>query len=60
MMVNLLVFELKAFKGKIKGVLTGLIVAMVTNDVMKMATTCLVMIGCLFDILIVVATDNNL
>ena len=33
---------------------------MVTDDVMKMAYTCLVMIGRLFDILIVVATDNDL
>ena len=33
---------------------------MVTNDVMKMTTTYLVMMGHLFDILIVVATDNNL
>ena len=31
--------------GEVKGVLTGLTVAMVTNDVMKMATTCLAMIG---------------
>ena len=33
---------------------------MVTNDVMKMATTCSAMIGDLFDIIIVAATDNNL
>ena len=33
---------------------------MVTNDVMKMATTCSAMIGHLFDIIIVAATDNSL
>ena len=37
---------------------TGLTVAMVTGDVMKMTTTCSAMIGHLFDIIIVAATDN--
>ena len=32
---------------------------MVTNDVMKMATTCSAMIGHLFDIIIAAATDND-
>ena len=34
--------------------LTGKAVAIVTSDVMKMTTTCLAMIGNLFDIIIVV------
>ena len=33
---------------------------MVTSDVLKMATTSLVMIAHLFDIIIVAATDNDL
>ena len=33
---------------------------MATNNIVKMATTCLAMIGHLFDIIIVVATDNDL
>ena len=33
---------------------------MVTSDVMKVATTSLVMIGHLFDIIIVAATDKDL
>ena len=40
--------------------LTRLTVAMATNDVMKMATTCSALIGNLFDIIIVAATDNDL
>ena len=33
---------------------------MVTNDVIKITTTCSAMIGNLFDIIIVAATDNDL
>ena len=33
---------------------------MVTNDIMKVATTCSTMIGHLFDIIIVAATDEDL
>ena len=33
---------------------------MVTNDVMKMTSTCLAMIGNLLDIIIVAATDKDL
>ena len=35
-------------------------VAMITSDVMEMTTTCSAMIGHLFHIIIVVATDTNL
>ena len=33
---------------------------MVTNDIMKMATTCSAMIAHLFNIIIVAANDNDL
>ena len=38
----------------------GKTVAIVTTDVMKMTTFCLAMIGNLFDIIIVAATDKDL
>ena len=38
--------------------LTGKTVAIVTSDVMKMTATCSAMIGNLFDIIIVAATDK--
>ena len=47
--VTKLVFELKPLRSKIKGVLTGCIVAMVTCYVMKMSITCLQMVIHLFD-----------
>ena len=50
----------KHLKAKLRGLLTGKTVAIVTSDVMKMTTTCLAMIGNLFDIIIVAATDKNL
>ena len=50
----------KHLKAKLRVFLTGKTVAIVTNDVMKMATTCSAMIGHLFDIIIVAATDNYL
>ena len=50
----------KHLKAKLRVFLTGQTVAMVTNDAMKMATTCSAMIGHFFDIIIVVATDNDL
>ena len=50
----------KPLKAHLRVFLTGLTVALVINDVMKMATTCSTMIGHLFDIIIVAATDNNL
>ena len=40
--------------------LTGKTVAIVTSDVMKMTSTCSAMIGNLFDIIIVAATDKDL
>ncbi len=52
--------ECKHLKRKIKGVLTGFTVAMVTNDVMKMTSTCSTMMGHLFDIIMVAATDRDL
>ena len=50
----------KHLKAKLRVFLTGLTVAMATNNVMKMATTCSAMIGHLFDMIIVAATDNDL
>ena len=55
-----LVFELYALKGKIEGFFNRLNVAMVTNCVLKMATTFSAMIGHLFYVIIVAATDNDL
>ena len=49
-----------ALKPLLRVFLTGLTVAMVTSDIMKVATTSLVMIGHLFDIIIVAATDKDL
>ena len=50
----------KHLKGKLRVFLTGKTVAIVTSDVMKMATTYLAMIGHLFDIIIVATTDKDL
>ena len=50
----------KHLKGKLRVFLTGKTVAIVTSDVMKMTSTCLAMIGNLFDIIIVAATDKDL
>ena len=50
----------KHLKGKLRVLLTGKTVAIVTNDVMKMTTTYSAMIGHLFDIIIVAATDKDL
>ena len=50
----------KHLKGKLRVFLTGKTVAIVTSDVMKMTATCSAMIGNLFDILIVAATDKDL
>ena len=50
----------KHLKGKLRVFLTGKTVAIVTNDVMKMTTTYLAMIGHLFDSIIVAATDKDL
>ena len=50
----------KHLKGKLRVFLTGKTVAKVTNDVMKMITTYSAMIGHLFDIIIVAATDKDL
>ena len=50
----------KHFKGKLRVFLPGETVAIVTSDVMKMTTTYSVMIGHLFDIIIVAATDKDL
>ena len=50
----------KHLKGKLRVFLTGKTVAIVTSEVMKMTSTCLAMIGNLFDIIIVAATDKDL
>ena len=50
----------KHLKGKLRVFLTGKTVAIVTSDVMKMTTTYSAMIGHLFDIIIVAATDKGL
>ena len=50
----------KHLKGKLRVFLTGKTVAIVTSDVMKMTSTCLAMIGNLFDVIIVAATDKDL
>ena len=55
-----LVFELLALKWKIKDVLTGYTVAIVTSDAKKMTTTCSAMIEHLVDIIIEAATDKDL
>ena len=56
-----LVFELEALKGKkLRVFLTGKTVVIVTSDVMKITITCSAMIGNLFDIIIVAATDKHL
>ena len=60
--LNFLKFKvaLKLLKAKLRVFLTDQTVAMVTNDVIKMTTTCSAMIGNLFDIIIVAATDKDL
>ena len=50
----------KRLKGKLRVFLTGITVAIVTSDVMKMTTTCSAMIGNSFNIIIVAATDKAL
>ena len=50
----------KHLKGNLRVFLTGKTVTIVTSDVMKMTATCLAMIGNLFDIIIVAATDKYL
>ena len=50
----------KHLKAKLRVFLTGKTVAIVTSDVMKMTATCSAMIGNLFDIIVVEATDNDL
>ena len=50
----------KHLKGKLRVFLTGKTVAIVTSDVMKRTTTYSAMIGHLFDIIIVAATDKDL
>ena len=50
----------KHLKGKLRVSLTGKTVAIVTSDVMKRTTTYSAMIGHLFDIIIVAATDKDL
>ena len=50
----------KHLKGKLRVLLTGKTVAIVTGDIMKMTTTYLAMIGHLFDLIIVAATDKDL
>ena len=54
-----LVFELKALKAKIKGVLDGHIVAMVTYCATKLTATCSLMIGQFVDTMIVAFTDKE-
>ena len=50
----------KHLKGKLRAFLTSKTVAIVTSDVMKRTTTYSAMIGHLFDIIIVSATDKDL
>ena len=50
----------KHLKGKLRVFLTGKTVAIVTSDVMKMATTYSATIGHLVDIIFVAATDKDL
>ena len=51
------VFELKALKAEIKGVLAGHIVAMVTYCATKLTVTYSPLIGQFFDTMILVSTD---
>ena len=50
----------KHLKGKLRVFLTGKTVAIITSDVMKRTTSYSAMIGHLFDIIIVAATDKDL
>ena len=50
----------KHLKRKLRVFLTGYTVAIITSDAMKTTTTCWAMIGYLFDIIIVAATDKDL
>ena len=52
------VFELKAPKAVIKGVLAGHTVAMVTYYVMERTTTCSPIVGQCFDTMIVASSDK--
>ncbi len=53
-----LIFELLALKAKTKGGLTSYTVAMVTNNVKKIITTCRTMIGHLLHIISVIGVDK--
>ena len=53
------VFEIKALKTEIKGVLAGQSVVMVTYCVTKLLPTCLPIIGQFFDTIIVASTDKE-
>ena len=53
------VFELYALKAKIKGVLAGYIVAMVTYCATKVTATCSLMIGRFVDTMILASTDKE-
>ena len=57
---SFLILSYKHLKGKLRVFLTGKTVAIVTSDVMKRTTTYSAMIGHLFDIIIVAATDKDL
>ena len=51
----------KRLKGKfLRAFLAGKTIAIATSDVMKMTTTCSAMIGNLFNIIIITATDKGL
>ena len=55
--VTELVFELKALKANIKGILEGCIVAMVANCATKLTAPCSTMTGQFFDAMIWTSTD---
>ena len=52
-------FSYKHLKRKLRVLLTGYPVAMVTSDVKNMTTTYLLVIGHLFDTIIVASTDKD-
>ena len=53
------IWEIKALKSEIKGVLAGHSVAMLTISVTKTIPTCSPMIEQFFDIMIVASTDKE-
>ena len=57
--VTKFVFELQVLKAKIKGVLAGHIVAMVTYRVTKIIPKCSPVIGQFFDTMIVASIDKE-